>query len=50
MPADGDRLIADQPTGIDHILVNGVPIREDGSPVTNRLEKLPGAVLRSQPD
>ena len=27
MPADGERLVADAPEGIDHVLVNGVPIR-----------------------
>jgi N-acyl-D-aspartate/D-glutamate deacylase len=43
MPADGERLIADAPTGIDHVLVNGVPIRSEGEP----LEALPGVVLRS---
>ncbi|MEO8698009.1 MAG: amidohydrolase family protein, partial [Acidimicrobiales bacterium] len=47
MPADGERLIADAPTGIDAVLVNGVPIRLDGKPLDNLLEELPGAVLRS---
>ena len=50
LPANGDRLIADDPSGIDHILVNGVPIRADGVPVLERLEALPGNILRSQPD
>jgi N-acyl-D-aspartate/D-glutamate deacylase len=50
MPAGGDRLVGDQPTGIDHILVNGVPIRDEGKPVTDRLDELPGSVLRSRPD
>ena len=49
MPAGGDRLVADQPSGIDHVLVNGVPIREEGTPVVDRLEKLPGSILRSRP-
>lgn len=45
LPADGERLVADAPTGIDHILVAGVPIREHGAPVTDRLDRLPGTIL-----
>ncbi|HEX9259865.1 MAG TPA: amidohydrolase family protein [Acidimicrobiales bacterium] len=29
-PADAERLTADQPSGMTHVLVNGVPIRLDG--------------------
>lgn len=29
-PADADRLTADQPEGMRHVLVNGTPIRADG--------------------
>lgn len=29
-PADAERLTAEEPTGMRHILVNGVPIRRDG--------------------
>jgi len=47
LPANGDRLIADDPKGIDHILVNGVPIRSEGTPLP---DALPGSILRSQPD
>jgi len=47
MPADGERLIADAPTGIDAVLVNGVPIRLDGKPLDHLLDELPGSVLRS---
>ena len=47
MPADGERLVADAPTGIDAVLVNGVPIRVDGKPLDHLLEEYPGAVLRS---
>jgi N-acyl-D-aspartate/D-glutamate deacylase len=32
-PADADRLTADRPEGVRHVLVNGTPIREDGAPV-----------------
>jgi len=42
-PADGERLTADAPVGIAHVLVNGVPIREDGTPVPGAR---PGTVLR----
>ena len=47
MPAGGERLVADAPTGIDAVLVNGVPIRLDGKPLDQLLEEYPGAVLRS---
>jgi len=30
-PADGERLTAEEPTGLRHVLVNGTPIRVDGS-------------------
>jgi N-acyl-D-amino-acid deacylase len=30
-PADGERLTAEEPTGIRHVLVNGTPIRIDGA-------------------
>jgi N-acyl-D-aspartate/D-glutamate deacylase len=29
-PADGERLTAEDPTGVRHVLVNGTPIRRDG--------------------
>jgi N-acyl-D-amino-acid deacylase len=47
MPAGGDRITADAPVGIDHILVNGVPTRLNGASV--QLDRHPGAVLRSVP-
>ena len=46
MPAGGERLIADRPTGYSHIFVNGVPTRLDGMPVA---DARPGAILRSRP-
>jgi N-acyl-D-aspartate/D-glutamate deacylase len=46
-PADGERLTADAPTGMTHTLVNGVPIRVDGTPVTDEQTPRPGRVLRS---
>ncbi len=46
MPAGGDRLLADQPGGIDHVFVNGVAIRSEGRSVLDALDRLPGHVLR----
>ncbi len=43
-PADGERLTADAPVGVRHVLVNGTPIRVDGEPVADG--KRPGALLR----
>lgn len=45
-PADGERLTADAPVGIRHVLVNGVPIRIDGHQDQVGLEAQPGAMLR----
>jgi N-acyl-D-aspartate/D-glutamate deacylase len=45
-PANGERLTADEPVGMTHTLVNGVPIRVDGAPVGDGLAARPGAVLR----
>jgi N-acyl-D-aspartate/D-glutamate deacylase len=41
-PADADRLTADQPEGVRHVLVNGVPIRSDGKA---HLEAKPGRLV-----
>jgi N-acyl-D-aspartate/D-glutamate deacylase len=43
-PADAQRLTADAPRGMTHLLVNGVPIREDGVPLHASLETRPGVV------
>jgi N-acyl-D-aspartate/D-glutamate deacylase len=40
LPANGERLTYEEPTGLRHVLVNGVPIRKDG--VQLDLEELPG--------
>ena len=45
-PADGERLTADAPVGVTHVLVNGQAIREDGVPVTQPAGSRPGVVLR----
>ena len=47
MPAGGERLIADQPTGYSHIFVNGVPTLRDGAAIA---DARPGTILRSRPD
>jgi N-acyl-D-aspartate/D-glutamate deacylase len=45
-PADGERLVADEPAGVTHVLVNGTPIRVDGEPVEDGVATRPGRVLR----
>jgi N-acyl-D-amino-acid deacylase len=40
LPAEGERLTAEEPSGMRHVLVNGVPIRRDESQL--QLEELPG--------
>ena len=45
-PADGERLTADSPVGMSHVLVNGTPIRVDGEMQKDGLEARPGRVLR----
>jgi N-acyl-D-aspartate/D-glutamate deacylase len=46
-PADGERLVADQPEGISHVLVNGTVIRENNEPDEAALAARPGKLLRS---
>lgn len=41
-PANADRLTADQPTGIRHVLVNGTVIHRDGESRMNDLDSKPG--------
>ena len=41
-PADADRLTADTPRGIVHVLVNGVPIHEDGESRATTMPERPG--------
>jgi N-acyl-D-aspartate/D-glutamate deacylase len=40
-PADGERLTAEQPVGVRHVLVNGTPIRQDGAQL-DRADRRPG--------
>ena len=46
LPANGQRLTAEEPSGVRHVLVNGTPIRQDEAQL--ELGELPGArpVLR----
>ena len=41
-PADADRLTADEPSGIRHVLVNGTAICEDGESKAQALDGRPG--------
>ena len=41
-PAGADRLTADTPTGIRHVLVNGTPICENGESLAPGLQARPG--------
>ena len=50
LPGGGDRLVADQPAGIVHILVNGVPITADGRRTVADLNRLPGQILNNGPE
>jgi N-acyl-D-amino-acid deacylase len=45
-PADGERLVADAPEGMAHVVVNGTPIRVDGEHDERGLEARPGRLLR----
>ncbi|MDI2128039.1 N-acyl-D-amino-acid deacylase family protein [Yinghuangia seranimata] len=52
-PADADRLVADAPTGVRHVLVAGVPIRCEERQVDRPIDfwgHAPGRVLRSTAD
>ena len=45
-PADGERLVADEPVGVNHVVVNGYPIRVDGKAVPDAVDARPGRILR----
>jgi N-acyl-D-aspartate/D-glutamate deacylase len=45
-PADGERLTADSPEGVRHVVVNGVAIRVDGQMVPEAQAVRPGRLLR----
>jgi N-acyl-D-aspartate/D-glutamate deacylase len=41
-PAGAERLTAEEPSGVRHVLVNGVPIRSDGRSQLDNPERRPG--------
>ena len=41
-PAGAERLTAEEPTGVRHVLVNGIPIRRDGRSQPESFERRPG--------
>jgi len=41
-PADSERLTAEEPTGVRHVLVNGTPIRSDEQSHLESLDQRPG--------
>jgi N-acyl-D-amino-acid deacylase len=45
-PAAGERLTADAPLGVTHVLVNGVPIRVDQEQTVEGRQARPGTLLR----
>jgi N-acyl-D-amino-acid deacylase len=45
-PADGERLVADRPAGMTHVVVGGTPIRVDGVPVEEAVATRPGRLIR----
>ena len=48
-PANGERLTADQPTGMHHLFVNGVEVQRDGKLLQPALDSLPGRVVKPSP-
>jgi hypothetical protein len=47
LPGDEERLVADRPSGIEHVLVNGVAITIDGESRVGTMEERPGQILRA---
>jgi N-acyl-D-aspartate/D-glutamate deacylase len=45
LPGGSDRLVADAPSGLRHVLVNGAPVRVDGRDVRGELGELPGHLV-----
>ena len=48
-PAGAERLTADQPTGMRHLLVNGTVVQRDGAFRDEAVEQRPGRVVRPDP-
>jgi N-acyl-D-amino-acid deacylase len=47
LPGDEERLVADQPRGIEHIFVNGVAILSHGRSLVAEMTARPGQILRA---
>lgn len=47
LPGDEERLIADQPRGIEHVFVNGVAITKHGRSLVGEMKERPGRILRA---
>ena len=47
LPGDEERLIADKPTGIEFVFVNGTPITEHGTSLVATMQERPGQLLRA---
>jgi N-acyl-D-amino-acid deacylase len=45
-PGDAERLTADQPVGMRHVLVNGVPVVVDGVLDATAVAGSPGEIVR----
>ena len=45
-PANGERLTADQPTGMHHLFVNGSEVQRDGKLLQPALDALPGRLVK----
>lgn len=48
-PANGERLTADQPSGMAHTFVNGVPVVRDGRLVDEAVDSRPGRLVSPTP-
>ena len=48
-PANGERLTADQPTGMHHLFVNGIEVQRDGKLLQPALDSLPGRLVKPSP-
>ena len=49
LPGNEERLVADEPAGIDHIFVNGVAITSNGESRVATMDERPGTLLRARP-
>jgi N-acyl-D-aspartate/D-glutamate deacylase len=48
-PAGAERLTADQPVGMQHLMVNGVVVQRDGKFLPEATDRRPGQVVRPAP-